>query len=297
MSGISHSTSITSVDYIAGGGGRLKRNSTWWNRLGSKIPVGGEVPSATSLVRIRDPAEAPVLGNLSLEKSSSADPFHDENGVGLDGGDGRKETRADEQGRLPTTRNRRGRGDYSQSSTGTMDTVSSSILEERMKGMDVVQRVQTGSQNGSEVSFASPVQRHEFVRMPEEDGEEEKEVEKLVGGARSASPDPFVDPPPPPAQNQTPTKPPLLPNSPASGVKALIHRIETQKINPPTPPRPPPPAAPSPSIPKSTSFPNVRKATMEFERPLVPSSSTPRIQHGLVKKPRLFVANPDGSEG
>lgn len=191
-----------------------------------------------------------------------------------------------------------------------------------MREMDVVQRVQTGSLTGSEVSFSSPAPEHGFARVPSQSHDETAATPGSViwngpGGIaspallpRTASPDPFADPhstprkvvgPRPLSPYKAPT--PVSPKpagTPTSGVKALIHRIETGALadSAQTSPRPPSATA-SPAIPTSTSFPNVRKATLEFEKPAGPSTPSPTrvVRHGLAKKPRLYVTNPDGSEG
>ncbi|BGP19176.1 hypothetical protein JCM10213v2_007263 [Rhodosporidiobolus nylandii] len=126
-----------------------RANSSWWSRLNSARHHihSSEVPTPTANEAIRDPAPAPSL---------AADPFADAPSLSASSSVARRpSSRApgepDEHGRFPpgTHLERGGEHDRSISSNTSEVTATSSVLEERLRNMDVVQRIRTGSGNGA----------------------------------------------------------------------------------------------------------------------------------------------------
>ncbi|KAM0791877.1 hypothetical protein ACM66B_004132 [Microbotryomycetes sp. NB124-2] len=160
------------------------RNSSWWGRLSRKSTV--EVSTATANEAIRDPTPAPsldVIAGLSRSATDASDPFSDA-GAPRERAD---VTRPDEQGRFDAevlrSASRRAQ-DASVSSRASSDvTATSSVLEERMRTMDVVQRVRTGSGSTTSVDLTPTLGRddHGFGRLPDTD-EEDVEMEPIKGG-------------------------------------------------------------------------------------------------------------------
>ncbi|KAM0754473.1 hypothetical protein T439DRAFT_321513 [Meredithblackwellia eburnea MCA 4105] len=289
----------------SGGSSQLTRNSSWWNRL-------SRPPSEDVSTRIRDPAPAPMLDAIS---ETATDPFADPQARAVD-----------EHGRL-LGHGKRNQHEHSLSSNATLDTINSTMLEERMRDMVVVQREQTGSISESETSSISGhgFAGHGFGPLPlasgsdanhdvegtpggpgsvvftgatvfeepeefEEDGGDEvardsnitPKTRQLTARQPLATP-PFTQPSPSPTSRRT------------SGVRALVQQIETRQKTisegsgaPASPSYTPPSVLPG----------NVRRQTMEFERPQVktPSPVAVRVAHGLAKKPVLYVANPDDAD-
>ncbi|GAA6031350.1 hypothetical protein JCM8097_005613 [Rhodosporidiobolus ruineniae] len=134
-----------------------RSNSSWWSRLNKSSAA--DVPTPTAFEAIRDPAPAP---NLSLAAIAERDPFADASSLS------RQLSSSSDLGRRPSTHVSRPRsgtveldehgrfadgvrlthGEHDRSvSSNTSDvTATSSVLEERLRNMDVVQRVRTGSE-------------------------------------------------------------------------------------------------------------------------------------------------------
>lgn len=259
----------------------LRRTSTWWSRLGGaggSVGGSGSKPStmdmstSTSTERIRDPTPAP-----SMDAIAHRDPFLDV----IYG-------RADEQGRFDakTMGLKHGKSLSSVRSTGT---ATSSVLEERMKGMDVVQRIRDGS--------ASTISRASSMGHGDDGGSQVSSVYQYV--PPSTSDDPFEDPPTTPTQDSNrrlvgprplesplhpliPTKAALAPSTPPTGVRALISQIETDLARSSSP------------LSASLLSPSASIATSHGSSPKKPKGV--RVGHGLAKKPVLYVANPDGRD-
>ncbi|GAK66714.1 uncharacterized protein PAN0_014d4937 [Moesziomyces antarcticus] len=122
-------------------GNMMKRSPTWWDRfMGSSRPErsasGRFLSGPNAAMPIRDPAPPPVSGLQAIRESprsrevSEQNPFAD--AVGLDEHGRRMGEVGHEQGR-------------SVSSVGSARTGASSHFESRLRGMDVIQRVRTGS--------------------------------------------------------------------------------------------------------------------------------------------------------
>ncbi|KAK4046893.1 hypothetical protein OIO90_006401 [Microbotryomycetes sp. JL221] len=164
-----------------------RNNSSWWGRLSRKSTV--DVATATANEAIRDPASPPsldvVVGNLSRSVTDASDPFSDSSASTTR--ENRKRafdaTRPDEQGRfsvdvLRRSKSRRSDNPSTSSRASSDVTATSSVLEERMRTMDVVQRVRTGSGSTTSVELTPTLGRNEgFGRLPESAEEELEDVE------------------------------------------------------------------------------------------------------------------------
>ncbi|KAK4046755.1 hypothetical protein OIV83_005860 [Microbotryomycetes sp. JL201] len=153
------------------------RNSSWWGRLSRKSTV--EVSTTTANEAIRDPTPAPsldVVAGLSRSATDASDPFSDASATRR-----REVTGPDDQGQFdPEALRKTGRRaqDASVSSRASSDvTATSSVLEERMRTMDVVQRVRSGSGSMTSVDLTPTLGRNDdgFSRLPETD----KDVEMV----------------------------------------------------------------------------------------------------------------------
>ena len=298
--GITRSTSSSSSLFLSPGQGAMRRdNSSWWSRLKHHQQASTEIPTATAFEAIRDPAPVPTFDSNPKPR----DPFSDPTS-----------SSSDEHGQM-SERAVRGVHDRSISSNVSEVTATSSILEERMRGMDVVQRMRSVPDGGSEGSNSS-----------------------IGGGSTQVTPtlpqNPFADPGPTPGSvifagsqfafsPRSTSPPPSLPTRSTSNDFPLLPVIPT--ILPPTPthatppssprksrlmgPRPQP-SSPLPSIARSGS---VKDLVADIERraslphsPSLPTSPMKhssrrskttheggrKVEHGLVKKPKLYVANP-----
>ncbi|BGP42640.1 hypothetical protein JCM10449v2_006652 [Rhodotorula kratochvilovae] len=310
-----------------------RSNSSWWSRLNLPKPSHGpDVSTPTAAAAIRDPAPAPSLADIA-----ASDPFVDQPAhVSAEPADlpasssaaptrqpSYRVSRPDEHGRFPHSGHLvRGEHDTSLSSNTSDVTATSSVLEDRLRNMDVVQRIRTGSGGGGGDSSVeatptlSSAQDGAFGRLPD----------------ASAAEDPFADAPPPPLER------PQLAYTPAhesvvwggshagafsdAGTRAStpppLHALTT--ILPPTPTYAPPdsprkrlvgprPQPLSPSVASGASpfavptrSNSVKDLVASIERrgsvpaPAPPSTSPrkrPKVEHGFAKKPLLFVANPD----
>jgi hypothetical protein len=297
--------------------------TSWWSRL--KQHQYSDIPTATAFEAIRDPTPAPTFEEQQ-RSSIASDPFSDpsqsQQSFEVSDGGGTNELG------LMASKSSRGRGgginDRSISSNVSEVTATSSILEERMRGMDVVQRIRTGeasegSTTGGGGGGSSVESTPEITQNPFSDPSTRQQQQLMTPGSvifsgsqaaaftpRSESPVPNIPP--------FPLLPVLLPSTPS------------QAMSPPSSPRKtrlqgprPQPSTPLPSISRSGS---VKDLVAEIERrnslptttthttmspfasPIPsPTKSTAtrarthggggrKVEHGLVKKPKLFVANP-----
>ncbi|GAA5934065.1 uncharacterized protein JCM15063_000545 [Sporobolomyces koalae] len=287
---------------------RRDNSSSWWSRI--KHHQHSDVPTATAFEAIRDPAPAPNLDDARIE---TLDPFSDPMPMRATS---LKRTDSIGEHGLMTSRATRGVHDRSISSNVSEVTATSSILEERMRGMDVVQRIRTGE--GSEGSGGSNQVTPILSQDPFSDPLPPGSV--IFAGSQAAfSPRATETPPPLPSSAQFPILPVILPPVPT--------RSQETSYAPSTPgsprkvrligPRPQPSSA-LPSISRSGS---VKDLVAQIERrssfpslattassPITPpskatrsrttrtiaggSGGAPKVEHGLVKKPKLYIANP-----
>lgn len=227
---------------------KLSRSSTWWSRLAKPLPA--ETPTATANERIRDPTPAPALAAIV----ESPDPFADASSPTTYGV-------PDEQGRFDKATMGL-RHERSISSNRSAGTATSSVLEERMRGMDVVERIRGGSGSTASATLTMGSEEgHQFGRMPREATTDEQ--------------DPFRDPQTTPKLGSTRrVQGPRAMEE--SGVQAMIRKIEKRNSG------------------REGSGEEVgeevivgRKSTLDGGKSKV------RVGHGLARKPVLYVANPD----
>lgn len=296
-----------------------RNNSSWWSRLNlQKAHHGGAVPTPTAFEAIRDPAPAPSLATIpddpfvdpapalppatAASVVSSAAPVRESSS---------RITRPDEHGRFDGRVERLVRGEHDRSvSSNTSDvTATSSVLEERLRGMDVVQRVRTGS-GGDSSTEVTPTLGHTaggaFGRLPDAST---STVHIPSSGVDS---NPFADPPPALPSKPGITTPSTSPRKPAIPISILP---PTPTYAPPESPRRqrlagprPQPLSPSAAastfaLPRSNSVKdlvanierrNSQQSLASLAMPAAPSPQKKRakIEHGLVKKPQLYIANP-----
>ena len=319
-----------------------RSNSSWWSRLNLPKPAAADVSTPTAAVAIRDPAPAPSVVGLAASNPFLDPPPPPASAESADAPTSSashaapptrrpsyRVTRPDEMGRFGaggTGHLVRGEHDSSMSSTATDVTATSSVLEERLRHMDVVERIRTGSAGDSSVEvtptlggdgssfgqlpsssaldnpFADAPARPQLAYTPAQDSViwagslagALSEVGGGGGGARPSTPPPRVPSVPgilPPTPTYAPPDSPRKrlvgprpqPMSPggsraapfgtptrSGSVKDLVASIEQRRAPPP----PQPVLAPAPS-----SGAVARKRA--------------KVEHGLVKKPLLYLTNPD----
>ena len=300
-----------------------RSNSSWWSRLNlQKNHHQAEVPTPTAAEAIRDPAPAPRMDAIAVTDSfSDPDPVLPEVLEPVPPPPQRRGRRdeLDEHGRFATGTERFARGvhDRSTSSNTSEATATSSVLEDRLRNMDVVQRVQSGGQSSAETTPTMGANQHGGFEP----------------AAMEYTNDPFRDPTPPeltgaggsnarqrwPTRSATtpaPQRPNYVYQSPAKKI-----RVPTTTLQPPTPVYAPPdsprkrlagprpePLSPAPSsmfalprsnsvkdliadIEKRASQPTNFASTTAAPADKVPSRN--KVVHGFAKKPKLYVANPD----
>ncbi|GAA6021987.1 hypothetical protein JCM10207_002396 [Rhodosporidiobolus poonsookiae] len=311
-----------------------RTQSSWWSRLNKSH--AGEVPTPTASEAIRDPAPAPSMAAIAED-----DPFADAptvssgaQGYSVSRSASTRVTRPDEHGRFPSGESfTQGEHDRSVSSNTSEVTATSSVLEDRLRNMDVVQRVRTGSGGDSSVEAT-----------PTLGGNDEGTFGVLPSVAEND--DPFADQPAPPSSAApfTPAAGSVVWAGSAAGTPALssssLARASTPPpvpalpiIQPPTPtyapplsprkarlvgPRPQPPLSPSSAsafsprgMPARSN--SVKDLVAQIERkasasgsvagsgeggealsvPSTPRRKARKVEHGFAKKPVLYVANPD----
>ncbi|KAK4336077.1 Kelch-type beta propeller domain containing protein [Rhodotorula toruloides] len=293
-----------------------RNNSSWWSRLNlQKAHHAGEVPTPTAFEAIRDPAPAPSLATIpddpfvdptpSLPPPSSASVVSSAAPVRQPSS---RITRPDEHGRFDSRVERLVRGEHDRSvSSNTSDvTATSSVLEERLRGMDVVQRVRTGS-GGDSSTEVTPTLGHTadgaFGRLPDASS-------STVHAAPTSNP--FADPAPalPPkttvATPSTSPRKPVLPISilPPTPTYAPPDSPRRNRLAGPRPQPHSPSVAPSTfSLPRSNSVKDLvanierRNSQQSLASLAAPSAPSPqkkrsKVEHGLVKKQQLYIANP-----
>ena len=303
-----------------------RSNSSWWSRLNlQKNHHQAEVPTPTAAEAIRDPAPAPRMDAII----TVTDPFSDPDPVPSEVLEPvpppqprHRRDELDEHGRFATATERFARGvhDRSTSSNTSEATATSSVLEDRLRNMDVVQRVQSGGQSSVETTPTMGGNQHggfgpsamEHLDNPFRDPTQ-------ATGAGSS--DPRKRPPPRSATTPAPQRPNYVYQSPAEKIR-LPTTLAT--IQPPTPAYTPPDSPrkrlagprPEPLSPASGSTfellrsnsvkdlianiekranqpPDFASAASAAADKAVPSRT--KVVHGFAKKPKLYVANPDAS--
>lgn len=327
-------TRTASGHSLASASNRLvqRSNSSWWSRLNLPKPSHGDVSTPTAAAAIRDPAPAPSVVDIA-----ASDPFVDPPAslsaesapptaaaaIAPIRTPSYRVTRPDELGRFGESRHLvRGEHDASISSNATDVTATSSVLEERLRNMDVVERIRTGSAGDSSVEvtptlggdgssfgqlpssspenpFADAPARPQLAYTPAQDsvvwaGSLAGALSEVGGGARPTTPPPRVPSVPailPPTPTYAPPDSPRKrlvgprpqPMSPGGGggsgrttfggaptrsgsVKDLVASIEQRS------------AAPTLAAAPSAGAVARKRA---------------KVEHGLAKKPLLYVANPD----
>lgn len=290
---------------------RRDNSSSWWSHLKHHQP--SDIPSATAFEAIRDPAPAPNLDSIP-ERDRPVDPFSDPT----------PSTDSMNEHGLMAMRAVRGVHDRSISSNVSEVTATSSILEERMRGMDVVQRIRTGEGSdgsgsvgtggGNSTQVTPEISQDPFsdpTPTPYSYAGNRTPGSVIFAGSQAAfSPRPESPPPPVPAIPPFPLLPVILPPTPTRSHSPPHSPRKARLIGP----RPQPSQA-LPTIGRSGSVKNL-VAEIERRNSLPLSSSTPilyspnpsppkkatrarttghsktKVEHGLVKKPKLYVANP-----
>ncbi|GAA6054458.1 hypothetical protein JCM3770_007227 [Rhodotorula araucariae] len=307
-----------------------RSNSSWWSRLNlPKTSHGPDLSTPTAAAAIRDPAPAPSLADIT-----ATDPFVDKpvrvtaEPTGLPAASAAptrhpsyRVSRPDEHGRFANNGHLvRGEHDASVSSNTSEVTATSSVLEDRLRNMDVVQRIRSGGSGGDSSVEVTPTLGSSsdgaFGRLPD----------------ATAGEDPFADAPQPPARPQlayTPGLESVLWN----GSLASAHSDVGPGVRPSTPPLrsaasailPPapsyaPPDSPrkrlvgprpqplSPSAapgmgpfagpPRSNSVKDLvasieRRGSLPLPATTAGPRKRPKVEHGFAKKPVLYIANPD----
>ncbi|GAA5906299.1 uncharacterized protein JCM6883_005508 [Sporobolomyces salmoneus] len=309
--GIERSTSTSSSLFMSPI--RRDNSSSWWSRL--KQHQHSEIPTATAFEAIRDPTPAPNLD----EQQRSIDPFSDPVPGPLD-----RSNSLNEHG-LMATRSQRGIHDRSVSSNVSEVTATSSVLEERMRGMDVVQRIRTGEGSDGSASIGtgggnSTETTPEISQNPFSDPDPVAQTPGSVifaGSQAAFSPrTPSSPPPPVPSIPQFPLLPVILPPTPTRSQDPTPHSPRKTRLIGPRP-------QPSQALPTISRSGSVKDLVAEIERrnslpsppstnPMSPNPSPSKagrskttttnhgnghgqgrkVEHGLVKKPKLYVANP-----
>lgn len=282
---------------------RTGSRSSWlWGRLVRSTSTSSSMidleQQQQQQQRIRDPTPAPRMDMITEGRptSSSAfvDPFADPAELGLFSSSSRHHRSRRQDSSLSS----------SVSGAGTDVTTSSSVvLEERMRGMDVALQLTSRSRGESEVSggVASEISAGEgqFGRLPSS----EEEAMMTTAEARYSQLGAFPatgrlvssrPPVPPPSMSH-----PLPAFSAATGVRAMVQRFEAASASPTTPP---PRRAMSASQ-SMTSLPTPlsptkqaggsRRTTLGAEAVEGGAGAGQQSKFGLVRKPVLYVANPD----
>ncbi|GAA6005234.1 hypothetical protein JCM11491_002630 [Sporobolomyces phaffii] len=294
---------------------RRDNSSSWWSRLKQHQP--SELPSSTAFEAIRDPAPAP---SLDAQARAIVDPFSDHAQVP---GSVERSNSLNEHGMM-ASRSVRGIHDRSISSNVSEVTATSSILEERMRGMDVVQRIRTGEGSDGSGSIGtgggnSNQTTPELSQNPFSDpapplGSQTPGSVIFAGSQAAFSPRAGATTPPPvPAIPPFPLLPVILPPTPTRSAQSPPQSPRKARLMGPRPQ--PSQALPSiarsgsvkdlvreierrNSLPLSTSpgvcspFASPTKASRSKTTRVATGAPTSKVEHGLVKKPILYVANP-----
>lgn len=294
----------------------IRRSPTWWDRFMNqsfleRSASGRLLPGPRAEEPIRDPARPPELSVIresprSADPSWGEDPFVDGGEAGHDFGHDRL---VGEHGR----------------SQSSLKTTTSSVLEHRLRNMDVIQRVRTGSSFDQGAPTAStPTDDHSTMPTSHEST---PGTVVWDGGADTSLDIGDLDMTPMPSHEQTPSLTPsttkrarnnpemTAPLSPpqkrarqppvVGSVKDRVKAIERKRTLegeellpvPRLPPLSPSSASPALSeeqfVPGRGGRPILTKLSPTAVSPQL-SDSPARYSHGLVPKAQLFVANPDG---
>ncbi|GAA5966944.1 hypothetical protein JCM21900_004291 [Sporobolomyces salmonicolor] len=281
-----------------------RHNSSWWSRLNLAKPLASAIPTPTALEAIRDPTPAPSLaaiveGDPFVVSPSDAPDFR-----------ARSITRPDEHGRLDDKALHLARGEHDRSLSSNVSevTATSSVLEERMRNMDVVQRLRTGSGGASSTEVTPTMGGTDsgtFGRLPDAsdpfaDSNTPNQGSVVWAGSQIATPalSHRASTPPPPV----PPLPSILPPTPSRIAPESPRR--TRLIGPRPQPSSPLPSSPF-AIPRSSSVKDlvahIERRSSSTSLPLSSPNLTPpspvkrrqKIEHGLAKRQQLYVANPD----
>jgi len=262
----------------------LERGGTWWDRLRYGTDKHAVVDLSPGAVQpIRDPTPAPAI--LPIEPSDNSHLVKQK--TSESGG----EYRIDEHGRCRTgtdgSISKEEAGLHtSHSSTQTVSTATSSMIEAATAHMTVGQRLRRIDSSGMSESSSKP---NSFQSVSQAQTVESPELATPLLGDRPLSPrpkgprvhSPALSPPPHVSLLPivlAPVDPPIVERPPAKrtetagslGVKAMVKQFEAPPLNPA-----PPVDRPSCKPPRAATHHRVK------------------VEHSLVKKPLLFVANPD----
>uniref|UniRef100_V5EY99 Galactose oxidase n=1 Tax=Kalmanozyma brasiliensis (strain GHG001) TaxID=1365824 RepID=V5EY99_KALBG len=309
----------------------MKRSSTWWDRLTGhssameRSSSGRLLASPHANLPIRDPAPPPVSGLAVITESARSrevsevlpDPFADSNASGTDehgrrvGADGTPE---------PYTAHTQG---PSLSSIGSARTGASSHFESQLRGMDVIQRVRTGSSRRTQSTRASDtdsepaLSRGPTLLRPRNIPSDGNDASTLDPASKRLG-DLVEEPARRPSNvSETPSITPLTTK------RARLNPVMISPLFPSTSPRRSAPLAAGaaatvrdkvrafesatssqdtsawtasmssvlPRTAPTTTDEGVERATSP---PLSESAARrPKVVHGLAPRPQLFVANPD----
>lgn len=338
MRSVSRSSSTNSDPH---GGVVSRSNSNWFRRLALLNPRGTngtnvdrpstETPTLTANEPLRDPTPAPSLGHLSDPKAGYLDPFADPFTSSSSPTPLALSNKVNELGSLAYNTSSRSRdGNRSLSSNASDVTASSSMLEERIRGYDVVQRGADGSMStlsrassmmhgggGSEESAGT------FGRLPSEVGSSTEDqdsfddsMEMVADRRKSRYESAQATLVPSPVQTMSISRF----ASPAPSL-ADSTTFPPSARRSPVGPRPQPPLLSPliipPSVPPKSSTPNtagttgVRAMVQQLEQRSASMDNLSKIaspvvqkvvekererrgsRTGMARKPVLFVANPD----
>lgn len=263
----------------------LERGGTWWDRLRYGTDKHAVVDLSPGAIQpIRDPTPAPAM--LPIEPSDDGHPAKQKTSE-LGG-----EYRIDEHGRCRTgtdgsiCKEDAGLTHTSQASNQTASTATSSMIEAATAHMTVVQRLRRIDSSGMSESSSLPNSLQSVIQMQIV---ESLELTTPLLGERPLSPRPKG----PRVHSPTLSPPPhvsLLPIVLASVEQPMVERPPTKRT-------------------ETAGSLGVKAMVKQFEAPLLPPAPAldrptckpPRavthhrvkVERSLVKKPLLFVANPD----
>jgi hypothetical protein len=243
----------------------LRRSGTWWKRFTANAGLARSSPSQAP---IRDPMPAPgsvddpfadpslpgsteTTPKRSLHRRDEAEDEFEYEAASDDEGDGLLHARMGQDG-----------------SMGSLASATSSILEERVRTMDVMRRERPSDGSTTNVSPTTDDGAGPFADRGPAAAAATPGGDVIWRGSDAFSPatTAFMSP----SSIYAPT--PLMPGS--SGVRRMVAEYERRRPEP----VPEVPAIPSPLLHEA--------AVMMSPR------TKARVNHGLVKKPQLFVANP-----
>ncbi|GAA5864425.1 hypothetical protein JCM3774_002787 [Rhodotorula dairenensis] len=329
------SRALSSTSHVTSHSHRVltRSNSSWWSRLNlQKGHQHGAVPTPTASEAIRDPAPAPTMDAIAETDPFLDPPVPDEmRQAAPSRHDSSQRGKADELGRFATATERFAHGvhDRSASSNTSEATATSSVLEDRLRNMDVVQRVQSGSASGQSSAETTPTiggnPSGAFGPPPAadlfDDPFRDQAFPAQFAGARGSrkqapsTADAAMEPQAPGYVYQSPARKIRIP---AATPAAIILPPTPAYVVPDSPrkrlagPRPEPRSPASGSmfpLPRSNSvkdlIANLEQRASQADLAGIPALAdkadtapwrSKRVVHGLAKKPKLYVANPDAAD-